>query len=136
MYFKFKIFTQFCNFTISLIGTSQMYSNVQQQSRIYPLELEDDTFCFQGLKPKTSYKIIVQKNKTIIEGAVRTTEMYSYQVHTLGIDVHVSKVLNLLSLLPLLVIIPIAIVFRKHFLAKSVSYPFVNFTKIVCNLLL
>jgi hypothetical protein len=58
---KFKIFTQFCNFTISLIGTSQMYSNVQQQSRIYPLELEDDTFCFQGLKPNTSYKIIVKK---------------------------------------------------------------------------
>jgi hypothetical protein len=101
-----------------------MKSKVQQLNRIYPLRLEEDSFCFcfQGLKPNTPYKIIVEKNKIILDGAVRRTEMYSYQVHTLGksIDADVSKVLNLLGLLSLLLIIPIAIVFG-NFLAKSKS---------------
>jgi hypothetical protein len=128
--FKKILIQFFCNFTISLIGTldikESMKFNVQQQNRIFPLRLENDTFCFQGLKPNTSYKIIVQKNKT---------ELYSYQVHTLSEPIDVSKYLSLLGLLPLLLIIPIAIAFGK-FLVKSVSYPFVNFTKFVCNLLL
>ncbi|XP_068893260.1 receptor-type tyrosine-protein phosphatase mu-like isoform X24 [Tenebrio molitor] len=49
-------------------------------------------------------------------------KLYSYHVHTLGepIDSDVSKYLSLLGLLSLLLIIPIAIVFRK-LLAKSKS---------------
>jgi hypothetical protein len=70
----FKIITQFCNFTISLIDTKEsfhlkpMKSNIQQQNRIFPLRLEDDTFCFND------YTIIVQQNKTILNTPVQTTE--------------------------------------------------------------
>jgi hypothetical protein len=68
--FKSKTLTQFCNFNISLIDTSQAKKtihmrsikfNIQQQSRMIPLQLENDTYCFKNLTPDTNYKIIVQK---------------------------------------------------------------------------
>jgi hypothetical protein len=83
MCFLFKTLTQFCNFNISLIDTSQAKKtihmrsikfNIQQQSRMIPLQLENDTYCFKNLTPDTNYKIIVQKNKTKLDRALRTTE--------------------------------------------------------------
>ncbi|XP_068893217.1 receptor-type tyrosine-protein phosphatase mu-like isoform X7 [Tenebrio molitor] len=81
--FKSKTLTQFCNFTISLIRTSHAKEsshpkpiryNIQQQNTIIPLRLENDSFCFKDLIPDTNYKIIVQKNKTKLDRAIRTTE--------------------------------------------------------------
>jgi hypothetical protein len=83
MCFLFKTLTQFCNFTISLIRTSHAKEsshpkpiryNIQQQNTIIPLRLENDSFCFKDLIPDTNYKIIVQKNKTKLDRAIRTTE--------------------------------------------------------------
>jgi hypothetical protein len=83
MCFLFKTLTQFCNFTISLVSTTK--SDVQtnsvkpiksnlQKNTIFPLRLENDTYCFQNLRPDTNYKIMVQKNQTKFDRAVRTTE--------------------------------------------------------------
>jgi hypothetical protein len=82
-----------------------------------------------SLKQATTYNVTILLINTVRNKS--SYKLYSYQVRTLG----VSKDLSLLGLLSLLLIIPIAITFRK-LLAKSVSYQFLNVTKIVCNLLL
>jgi hypothetical protein len=82
MCFLFKTLTQFCNFTISLIGTSHAKESSHpkpiryniQQNTIFPLQLENDTYCFKNLTPYTNYQIIVKKNQTKLDRAVRTIE--------------------------------------------------------------
>jgi hypothetical protein len=88
-----------------------------------------------SLKQATTYNVTILLTNTFMNKT--SYKLYSYHVHTLGepIDSDVSKYLSLLGLWSLLLIIPIAIVFRK-LLAKSVSNQFLNFTKIVCNSLL
>jgi hypothetical protein len=87
-----------------------------------------------SLKPATTYNVTILLTNTFMEKT--SYKLYSYKVHTLGepIKSEVSKDLSLLGLLSLLLIIPIAIAFRK-FLAKSVSYQFLILTKIFCKLL-
>jgi hypothetical protein len=73
-----------------------------------------------SLKPVTTYNVTILLTNTFMNKT--SYKLYSYKVHTLGepIDSNVSKDLSLLGLLSLLLIIPIAIAFRK-FLAKSKS---------------
>ncbi|XP_068893249.1 receptor-type tyrosine-protein phosphatase F-like isoform X14 [Tenebrio molitor] len=94
--FKSKILTQFCNFTIRLIDTSQAKKTVnmkQQQSRMISYQLENDTYCFKDLKPGTPYKIIVQRNKTTLNRSIRTTEGVPGEIRGLTItDIRDSSV--------------------------------------------
>jgi hypothetical protein len=73
-----------------------------------------------SLKQATTYNVTILLTNTFMNKT--SYKLYSYKVHTLGepIDSNVSKDLSLLGLLSLLLIIPIAIAFRK-FLAKSKS---------------
>jgi hypothetical protein len=89
MCFMLKILTQFCNFTIRLIDTSQAKKTVhmkQEQSRMIPYQLENDTYCFKDLKPGTPYKIIVQRNKTTLNRSIRTTEGGKCNIYFNGIN--------------------------------------------------
>jgi hypothetical protein len=91
--FKSKTLTQFCNFTISLIGTSHVKESSHpkpiryniQQNTIFPLQLENDTYCFKNLTPYTNYQIIVKKNQTKLDRAVRTIEGVPGAIVNLGI---------------------------------------------------
>ncbi|XP_068893224.1 receptor-type tyrosine-protein phosphatase mu-like isoform X4 [Tenebrio molitor] len=91
--FKSKTLTQFCNFTISLIGTSHAKESSHpkpiryniQQNTIFPLKLENDTYCFKNLTPYTNYQIIVKKNQTKLDRAVRTIEGVPGAIVNLGI---------------------------------------------------
>jgi hypothetical protein len=93
--------------------------------------------CIRGssssLKPATTYNVTILLTNTFMNKT--SYKLYSYPVHTLGEPVDVPQDLRLLGLLSLLLIIPIAIAFRK-FLVKSVSYQFLNLTKIFCKFLL
>ncbi|XP_068893268.1 receptor-type tyrosine-protein phosphatase F-like isoform X2 [Tenebrio molitor] len=73
-----------------------------------------------SLKQATTYNVTILLTNTFMNKT--SYKLYSYHVHTLGepIDSDVSKYLSLLGLLSLLLIIPIAIGFRK-LLAKSKS---------------
>jgi hypothetical protein len=73
-----------------------------------------------SLKQATTYNVTILLTNTFMNKT--SYKLYSYHVHTLGepIDSDVSKYLSLLGLWSLLLIIPIAIVFRK-LLAKSKS---------------
>jgi hypothetical protein len=94
----FKILTQFCHFTISLIGTSQVTKSVVQINNVKPIKsilqqneillprLDNDTFCFKNLKPDTPYKIKVQKNKSMLNRPVRTTEGGKCNINFNGIN--------------------------------------------------
>jgi hypothetical protein len=82
MCFLLKTLTPFCNFTISLIGTSHANEsshpepiryNIQQQNTVFPIRLEN-SFGFKDLTPYTNYKIFVQINETKLDRVVRTTE--------------------------------------------------------------
>jgi hypothetical protein len=98
MCFLFKTLTQFCNFTISLIGTSQTTKSVVQinnvkritsnlqQNKIFSARLENNTLCFKDLKPDTNYKIRIQKNKSMFDRAVRTTEGSKCNINTNSIN--------------------------------------------------
>jgi hypothetical protein len=97
MCFLFKTFSQFCNFAISLIGTSQTTKSVVQinnvkpitsnlqQNKIFSARLENNALCFKDLKPDTPYKIRIQKNKSMLSKPVRTTEGGKCNIDTNGI---------------------------------------------------